>query len=201
MAEQYHFDPTTYLAMIRDEVPDYDTLQAEIQRAVRESGAGATPRVLDLGGGTGSTSRAVLDARPGARLTLVDENPDMLAVARDTLPAERVEALVVADLADPLPDGPFDVVVSALAVHHLDGVQKQALFATVRDHLTESGRFALADVVVPVDPADAVTPLSPGYDQPDTAADLVVWLREAGFRTEVVWSNRDLAVFVADRAG
>jgi SAM-dependent methyltransferase len=198
MAEQYHFDPATYLAMIREEVPDYDTLQAEIGRAVRESTVGDAPRVLDLGGGTGSTSRAVLDARPGARLTLIDENPSMLDVARDALPAGNIDQLVVTDLADPLPDGPFDLVVSALAVHHLDGAQKRALFVTVRDHLTEGGRFALADVVVPVDPADAVTPLSPGYDQPDTAADLLAWLRAAGFRAEVVWANRDLAVFVAD---
>ncbi len=88
--------------------------------------------------------------------------------------------------------------MSALAVHHLDGVQKRALFAAVRDHLTTGGRFALADVVVPVDPADAVTPLSPGYDQPDTAGDLLTWLRDAGFGAEVVWANRDLAVFVAD---
>jgi SAM-dependent methyltransferase len=122
----------------------------------------------------------------------------MLGVARDALPAANVEGFVVADLADPLPDGPFDLVVSALAVHHLDGAQKRALFASIGDHLTAGGRFALADVVVPVDPADSVTPLSPGYDRPDTAADLLAWLRAAGFRAEVVWANRDLAVFVAD---
>ena len=198
MVEQYHFDPTTYLAMIREEVPDYDTLQTEIGRLVRDSDAADAPRVLDLGGGTGSTSRAVLDARPGARVVLVDENPQMLDVARELLPADRVEQLVVADLADPLPDGPFDLVVSALAVHHLDGAQKRALFSTVRDLLAPGGRFALADVVVPVDAADAVTPLSPGYDKPDAAADVLTWLRDAGFRADTVWARRDLAVFVAD---
>jgi len=198
MAEQYHFDPATYLAMIRSEVPDYDTLQGEIERAVRESRANDAPRVLDLGGGTGTTSRAVLDARPGARLVLVDENPEMLEVARETLPSARVEGLVIADLADPLPGGPFDVIVSALAVHHLDGPQKRALFASVRDRLAERGRFALADVIVPDDPADAVTPLSPGYDKPDTAADVLDWLRGAGFTADIVWNRRDLAVFVAD---
>jgi SAM-dependent methyltransferase len=196
--EQFHSDPETYLATIREEVADYDTLQTAVQRAVRESSAGDAPRVLDLGGGTGTTSRAVLDARPAARLTLVDENPDMLAVARDALPPANVDAFVVADLADPLPDGQFDVVVSALAVHHLDGAQKRALFASVRDHLIAGGRFALADVVVPVDPTDAVTPLTPGYDRPDTTADLLAWLRDAGFRAEVAWANRDLAVLVAD---
>jgi tRNA (cmo5U34)-methyltransferase len=195
---QFHFDPDTYLGMIRAEVPDYDTLQSEIGRLVRESNAGDAPRVLDLGGGTGTTSRAVLDERPGARLVLVDENPNMLDVARDLLPAANVECVVVADLSDPLPEGPFDLVVSALAVHHLDGAQKRALFAGVRARLAPGGRFALADVVVPVDPADAVTPLSPGYDKPDAAADVLTWLRDAGFRADTVWARRDLAVFVAD---
>jgi len=199
VAEQYHFDPATYLAVIRQELPDYDTLQAEIGRLVRESDVRDAPRVLDLGGGTGSTSRAVLDARPGARVVLVDENPEMLAVARDFLPAAGVERTIVADLADPLPDGPFDLVVSALAVHHLDGAQKRALFAGVHRALAPGGRFALADVVVPVDPDDAVTPLSAGYDKPDTAADVLSWLHDTGFTADIVWARRDLAVFVADR--
>src|ERR1700681_4174576 len=113
MAEsQYHFDPDTYLDMIRTEVPDYDTLQAEITRATRGWNGTDAPRVLDLGAGTGSTSKAVLDARPGARLVLVDENPGMVAIARESLPAANVEQVVIADLAEPLPAGPFDLVVS-----------------------------------------------------------------------------------------
>ncbi len=68
----------------------------------------------------------------------------------------------------------------------------------MRDRLVEGGRFALADVVVPEDPADAVTPLSAGYDKPDTAVDVLDWLRGAGFRADIVWNKRDLAVFVAD---
>ncbi len=38
-------------------------------------------------------------------------------------PASTVLAveLRVAELTDPLPDGPFDLVVSALAIHHLEG--------------------------------------------------------------------------------
>jgi tRNA (cmo5U34)-methyltransferase len=196
---QFHFDPATYLGMIRTEVPDYDALQAQIGRAASEWPGTGAPRVLDLGAGTGSTSRAVLDARADARLVLVDENPGMLEIARDLLPAARVEGVVIADLADPLPPGPFDLVVSALAIHHLDGAAKRALFAEVHDRLAPHGRFAMADVVVPDDPAAAVTPLTPGYDKPDRAPDLLEWLRAAGFRAECVWSVPDLAVFVADK--
>jgi tRNA (cmo5U34)-methyltransferase len=194
---QFHFDPVTYLDMIRTEVPHYDTLQAEIERAARSWNGSGAPRVLDLGAGTGSTSMAVLRAQSGARLVLVDENPGMLEVARDTVPLANVETVVVADLSDPLPAGPFDLVVSALAIHHLDGAAKRALFASVHDRLVAGGVFAMADVVLPEDPADVVTPLTPGYDKPDRAEDLVAWLGAAGFRAEQVWSGPDLAVFVS----
>jgi tRNA (cmo5U34)-methyltransferase len=196
---QFHFDPATYLGMIRTEVPAYDTLQAEVGRLARELELTPTARVLDLGAGTGSTSQAVLEAQPDARLVLVDENPHMLDVARDVLPAANVERFVIADLSDPLPAGPFDLVVSALAIHHLDGAAKRALFANVYDRLRAGGRFALADVVVPDDPADMVTPLTPEYDKPDRADDLLEWLRAAGFRADSIWSSQDLAVLVGDK--
>ena len=197
---QFHFDPDTYLEMVRSEVLDYDTLQGEVERASRDftTGGGAL-RVLDLGAGTGSTSLAVLRARPSAQLVLLDENPGMLAVATDALPPANVERSVVADLSDPLPDGPFDLVVSALAIHHLDGPAKQALFARVYASLRAGGRFVMADVVVPDNDADALTPLTPDYDKPDRADDLFDWLQAAHFEAERVWAARDLAVFVADR--
>jgi hypothetical protein len=57
----------------------------------------------------------------------------------------------------------------------------------------------LADVVVPVDPALATTPLTPGYDRPSPLADQIRWLAEAGFEPQVVWEQGDLAVVAARR--
>jgi tRNA (cmo5U34)-methyltransferase len=110
----------------------------------------------------------------------------------------RVE-LRVADLADPLPPGPFDLVVSALAVHHLDGAGKADLFRRVAAVVGPPGRFVLGDVVVPEDPADAVTPISDDYDHPSSVAEQLSWLDGAGFDAAVVWSERELAVLRADR--
>ena len=56
----------------------------------------------------------------------------------------------------------------------------------------------LGDVVVPLDPADAVAPLTADYDLPDPAAEQLSWLREAGFDARVAWELKDLAVLVAD---
>ncbi len=83
-------------------------------------------------------------------------------------------------MEDDLPSGPFDVVASALCVHHLAGAAKAELFARVREALAPDGLFVLGDVVVPVDPASATTPLTPGYDRPSPLADQLRWLAEAG---------------------
>jgi tRNA (cmo5U34)-methyltransferase len=87
--------------------------------------------------------------------------------------------------------------MSALTVHHLDGEGKAALFARIAAALEPGGAFVLADVVVPEDPADAITPIDPAYDLPSPVADQLRWLRDAGLRPSVAWAHRDLAVLVA----
>lgn len=111
---QFHWDPEHYLELIRQEVPDYDRLQAEVAAAANIN----AERVLELGTGTGESTRRALDANPRARLVGIDASGEMLERARAALQADRVQ-LLVGRLEDPLPEGPFDLVVSALAVHHL----------------------------------------------------------------------------------
>jgi tRNA (cmo5U34)-methyltransferase len=119
---QFHFYPEGYLELVRREVPGYDGLQD----AVAQATSGPRRRsILDLGAGTGVTSLRVLAQHPGAQLAGVDESSEMLEHARHALPGAD---LLVARLEDPLPEGPFDLVVSALAVHHLDGPGKADLF-------------------------------------------------------------------------
>jgi tRNA (cmo5U34)-methyltransferase len=193
---QFHWEPASYLALMREEVPDYERLQEE---TVAATGTGAR-RVLELGTGTGETARRVLARHPAALLVGLDASSPMLEVARATLPADRVD-LRVARLDEPLPSGPFDVVVSALTVHHLDGDAKAELFGRIAACLAPGGRLALGDVVVPGDPADAVTPIDGDYDTPDTVADQLSWIAAAGLRSSVAWARRDLAVLVGRAPG
>src|SRR5262249_30321933 len=125
----------------------------------------------------------------------------MLELAAARVPPDRVERVVVGDLLADLPTEQFDLVVSALAVHHLDREQKRSLFAALWSRLRPAGRFVLGDVIVPLDPADVVAPLTPGYDRPDRLDDQVAWLAAVGFEVTVVWQHRDLAVLAADRPG
>jgi tRNA (cmo5U34)-methyltransferase len=191
--DQFHFDPATYLETIRAEVPAYD----ELQDAVAEATVGIrTERVLELGVGTGQTSKRVLDLHPEAELVGIDESAEMLVAASADVAAAA--DLRVSRLQDSLPEGSFDLVVSALAVHHLDGASKADLFARVADRLRPGGRFVLGDVVVPDNPADVVTPIDGVYDQPSTVDDQLRWLAAAGLDAEVVWARQDLVVIIAD---
>lgn len=190
---QYHFDPQTYEAMIVKEVPSYSRLQEEVAVAANRPGV---EWILDLGTGTGVTARRLVEVHPHAQLVGIDESPEMLAAARHVLPNEA--DLRVARLQDQLPSGPFDVVVSALAVHHLDGADKADLFRRIVEVLRRGGRFVLGDVIIPDDPGDVVTPIDGLYDKPSTVADQLAWLRAAGFGASTSWLERDLAVLVGD---
>jgi tRNA (cmo5U34)-methyltransferase len=163
---QFHFDPATYMELMREEAP----------ALARHRGAGAVG---------------------------VDESAAMLeaAQANPGLDGAGSLDLRVAGLADRLPTGPFDLVVSALAVHHLEGLAKADLFRRVAAVVGPPGRFVLGDVVVPEDPADMVTPVADDFDRPSSVADQLGWLDAAGFDAAVVWAERDLAVLRADRRG
>jgi tRNA (cmo5U34)-methyltransferase len=187
---QFHFHPEDYLELM-SELPAYEELQDRV--ASLTEGLSAA-RILELGTGTGETSRRVLDHHPGARLLGVDESAEMMAVARKVIPASSIEQLIVQGIEDPLPDGPFDLVISALTIHHLDGPGKADLFARIERVMRPDALFVMGDVVIPEDPADAVTPLTPQYDMPDRTEELLAWLNDAGFDTEVAWSFKDLVV-------
>ena len=190
----FPWDPDGYLEMIRAELPDYDRLQDEAAAATRGVRARS---ILELGTGSGETARRVLAVHPRARLHGIDDSAEMLAAARAVL-AGRDARLDIGRIEGALPSGPFDLVVSALAVHHLDGAAKAALFARVGAALRPGGRFVLADIIVPDDPADVLAPLQEGYDLPSTIGEHLDWLADAGLDASVRWRRRDLVVIVAE---
>jgi tRNA (cmo5U34)-methyltransferase len=190
--EQFHFDPATYAEIVRREVPDYDRFQQAIVDATEGIEA---HRILDLGSGTGVTAAMVSAAHPAASLVGVDANPRMLEHAARAVPTGDFR---VGRLEEELPAGPFELVVSALAVHHLDATDKLRLFRRVAGVLAPGGRFVLGDVVVPEEPRDAVTPVHPDHDRPSSAADQAQWLRSVGLAVHTAWGDGDLVVLACD---
>jgi tRNA (cmo5U34)-methyltransferase len=177
VSAQFHLNPETYLDEIRAEVPRYDELQEEAIQAIPFS----PQRVLELGVGTGETTRRIRARYPDAELTGLDSQPEMVFKARELGIEVRL-----ARMEDPLPDGPWDLVISVLSVHHLTDEQKRDLFRRVRE---QSRALVMGDVVV-AEPQ--VTPLEEAVDLPSRADELVEWCGG-----EIVWEADDLAVIRA----
>jgi tRNA (cmo5U34)-methyltransferase len=173
---QFHWQPRTYLELIRAEVPRFDELQDQAVAAIPlEPG-----RVLELGVGTGETTRRLLERFPDAEVTGLDSSAEMVFHAREL----GIDARL-ARMEDPLPDGPWDLVLSVLSVHHLDREAKRDLFRRVH----ETSRALVIGDVVEVSPERRVAPIEPGFDFPDRAVDLARWCDG-----EVPWEADDLAV-------
>ena len=113
--------------------PDTETLVGECLRLAREV---ATPRLLDVGTGSGCVAVTVARHHPGAQVTAVDLSPEALAVAARNAARHGVSERVhfhEGDLFAPLPPGePFDCIVSNPP--YIPRGEIAGLAADVRDH-------------------------------------------------------------------
>jgi tRNA (cmo5U34)-methyltransferase len=157
---QFDWTPEVYLERIRAEIPGYDDLQ---DQAVATIPFGPE-RVLELGMGTGETTRRLIEAYPDAWVVGLDASPDMVFRAR-----KSYDDVQLARMEDPLPDGPWDLVISVLSVNQLNDDQKQNLCRQVKG---QSRSLVIGDVFVG-----------------NQLNDLVDWCGG-----EITWQQGDLAV-------
>jgi len=144
-------DAEGYDEQIRRFIPHYNEMIAagvEVLGALVPAGAS----VLDLGGGTGALSAALLDGLPQIRVRLLDVDPEMLGEARRRLArfGERV-SFHEASFFDPLPEA--DAVVASLALHHVHDLgRKTELYRAIREALPAGGVLLNLDAAMPEDP-------------------------------------------------
>lgn len=135
---------------------------------VRSSGAG---RVLDLAGGNGSLGAALAEAVPGVRITVVDKDPVLLALGRDTLASNAFD-FVEADIAVPgWADGlgTFDAVVSTTALHWLRPGALVELYRDVAELLSAGVLFANGDHLESSEPSPLLRRVSEADDRQQQA--------------------------------
>jgi tRNA (cmo5U34)-methyltransferase len=204
VAEAFGGAAGTYDQSRRRLVPCFDEFYATAVQFASLALPDTSPRVLDLGAGTGLLSLLLAGVRPDASFTLVDAAAPMLAKAERLL-TERgiIHEVRHQDLAEPLPPGAYDAVVSALAIHHLPDAGKRDLMRRIRTVLAPGGAFVNAEQVAGETPrldaqydalwesgaralgSDddelAAARARMAFDLPATVDDQLRWLTEAGF--------------------
>lgn len=141
------WNPSTYDQARRRLVPCFEAFYGAAAELVARTAPSSAPRLLDLGAGTGLLSEQVASRVTPASLTLLDGSAAMLGRAEQRL-ARWHPTVVVAPFSAPLPAGPFDGVISALAIHHLDDAGKRDLFGRILQVLRPGGVFVNAEQIL-----------------------------------------------------
>lgn len=115
--------------------------------------------ILELCSGEGLLAGALLERFPQAIVHGFDGSTEMLQASEQRLAqyGERfapqhfdLHAREWREI-----DWPLHAVVSSLAIHHLDGEEKQSLYVDVYRMLSAGGVLVIADLILPVDEAGA----------------------------------------------
>jgi tRNA (cmo5U34)-methyltransferase len=174
------------------------------ERMLAELLPSAAHRVLDLGCGDGRLAQLVIATCDQVdHVVCGDVSAPMLELARARFADDPRVTVVEHDLREPLPEGgPYDVVVTGFAVHHLEDGEKRGLFERVAATLSPGGRFLDLEVVASATPAlhaaflEAIGRTS---DDPEDrlapVEDQLGWMRDAGLvEVDCLWRWRGFAL-------
>jgi tRNA (cmo5U34)-methyltransferase len=143
MGEEWS-NPTRVAEYLSREIPHRDVAEEMLLEAL----PGRVERFLDLGTGDGRLSALIRARHPDSCGVGVDISQPMLARAQERLGSEPRFELLAHDISRPLTvAGPFDAVVSGLAIHHLGDERKRALFGEIHALLVPGGVFVNLDLV------------------------------------------------------
>ena len=177
------------------------------------------PAILDIGSGTGLLTALMIQKFPGAQLTLVDLSESMLCVAKERFANHKEVRYIAGDYSRVDFAGHYDLICSALSIHHLEHEEKCRLYTKIYDALHPGGMFVNADQVLGETPAInrhymaywdeflALCPLSPDdkkqmlyrrdtFDKNERLSVQLSWMADCGFKEiDVVYKNRLFVVF------
>ncbi len=110
-------------------------------------------RILDPGAGTGLLSSLVKEVFPFCKITLTDISSKMLKKAEKRLGHSDSVSYIQNDYINDEIPGEYDVVISALSLHHSTQIELKSIFSKINKSLISGGTFINADQILGRTPA------------------------------------------------
>lgn len=146
LQQQFNAISDKYDRQRRFLIPCFDDFYA-VPQDLSESVKGVE-NILDIGAGTGLMSAFFHQKYPEANITLIDVSEEMLKKAKDRFEGEENTSYQLLDFTEAnFETEAYDLVISGLAIHHLEHADKQQLFKKIYKALKPGGMFINADQV------------------------------------------------------
>lgn len=217
VAQDFQAEAETWDHLARRYHTRYDEMLDDLMKRLRlPDGA----KILDLGCGTGILAEMLLEQVAMSSVSLLDFSANMIEVSERRLNRFGERAKFFHRVFQDMPPGPYDAVVSTLAIHHLEsGEEKRSLYLQVLDQLAPGGSFWQGEYVSSSSIEDYTINESSwgewlatrGFsgeevemmhkrvaanDRPASLMENLAWLQDVGFtRVDCSWRYLKFAVF------
>lgn len=165
--------------------------------------------ILDLGAGTGITSKRLQETLPEAKFDIVDFSKSMLEGARKKLGENRVNYIEADYSKIDFAQNEYDIIISVIGFHHQNQEGKKKMLQKIYNSLKPGGLFILGDLITHQDKieaalndvkhfhhmvehaSDETTLAEWAYhhmylNDPSTKEELLQWFKNTGFETDVL---------------
>lgn len=217
--EHFESEAKEFDGIIIKLIPHYDQMIRALVDSIHFD-KDAKIRIIDLGCGTGTVAKIISDKYPNSKIVCLDIASKMIDIAKHKLSGHKNIEFIIGDFSIIDFNDKFDVVVSSLALHHLENdSDKKKFYRKIYDILLDSGQFINADVVlastdyhqvininrwieymnksVPMD--EILNNWIPKYkseDRPAKLVDQLKWLEDIGFKSvDVIWKYYNFSVY------
>jgi len=200
-------------------IPYYDQMITALVDSIQFDSSDAI-RIIDLGCGTGTVAKRLGDKFPNSKMVCLDIASKMIDIAKYKLDNRKNTEFIVGDFSTVDFKEPFDVVVSSLALHHIQtDEEKKEFYTKIYTLLNKSGQFINADVVLATtdyqqnlnmnrwidymnrnvsmeEIQQRWIPAHKAEDSPSKLMDQLKWLEEIGFESvDVIWKYYNFSVY------
>lgn len=143
----HHYTKNKYDCDITRSIPGHEKIHNSIARYLKNNyNKSVAYSVLDLGVGTGITSRVILDCLPKARFDLVDFSTTMLKQSKIKMGKSAKYHLEDMSLYKIKP-GYYDIVTTVIGMHHQSDAGKKKMFKNIYKGLKKNGVFIFGDLM------------------------------------------------------